>query len=71
MARYGEGAVDQELPLADKLRRDGDRSGRRSTAVFFPKTVGGRRRVSCGRGAWEGRGGERWTWAPQVVEEGG
>ncbi|CAK9045135.1 Casein kinase I, partial [Durusdinium trenchii] len=38
VARYGEGAVDQELPLADKLRRDGDRSGRRSTAVFFPKT---------------------------------
>eukprot|EP00913_Durusdinium_trenchii_P006746 g6342.t1 len=33
VARYGEGAVDQELPLADKLRRDGDRSGRRSTAV--------------------------------------
>lgn len=26
VARYGEGAVDQELPLADKLRRDGDRS---------------------------------------------
>ena len=26
VARYGEGAVDQELPLADKLRRDGDRT---------------------------------------------
>lgn len=33
VARYGEGAVDQELPLADKLRRDGDRS-RKSAPVF-------------------------------------
>lgn len=33
MARYGEGAVDQELPLADKLRRDGERS-RKAAPVF-------------------------------------
>ena len=33
VARYGEGAVDQELPLADKLRRDGERS-RKAAPVF-------------------------------------
>ena len=35
-ARYGDAAVDHDLPLADKLRRDGDRS--RKQAPIFHKT---------------------------------
>ena len=35
-ARYGDAAVDHELALADKLRRDGDRS--RKQAPIFHKT---------------------------------
>lgn len=33
VARYGQSAVDHDLPLADKLRRDGDRS-RKAAPVF-------------------------------------
>ncbi|CAJ1398903.1 unnamed protein product [Effrenium voratum] len=40
VARYGEGAVDHELPLADKLRRDGDRS-RKVAPIFHTAKTGG------------------------------
>lgn len=34
VARYGQSAVDHDLPLADKLRRDGDRTGPSETTVM-------------------------------------
>ena len=39
VARYGQSAVDHDLPLADKLRRDGDRTGPSETTVMCQSGV--------------------------------
>ena len=74
VARYGEGAVDQELPLADKLRRDGERS-RKAAPVFNTGPVASKSQPAKeergpGAGGLGGLGGSGQVQA-HPVQEGG